>query len=116
MAPRTFSSKANRAPIMPLHIELKTALASLAKTLSGLLGSPVVDRTGLLGMYDFKLDYTRHSNPLAGEAGSTQSGVPAVDSEASISTAVQELGIKLEGSRGPVEVMVIDHADHRSKE
>jgi uncharacterized protein (TIGR03435 family) len=62
---------------------------------------PVVDRTSLTGKYDFTLEW---SNPLAGgNADSTA---------ASIFTAVQEqLGLKLEPRRAPIDVLVIDHAE-----
>jgi uncharacterized protein (TIGR03435 family) len=66
---------------------------------------PVVDRTGLRGEYDFKIEATpegrRNGNPD--------------EREVSVFTAVQEqLGLKLEASKAPVEVLVVDHAERPS--
>jgi uncharacterized protein (TIGR03435 family) len=68
----------------------------LAKVLSGQLGRTVRDASGLQGVFDFKLEWDPD-----GTAGG-----------ASLFTAVQEqLGLKLEARKGPVEVLVIDHID-----
>jgi uncharacterized protein (TIGR03435 family) len=76
-----------------------------AKGIAGLLGAllrvTVEDRTGLDGRYDFTLHY------------SYQSTDP--DSFPPIVTAIQEqLGLKLESSRGSVDVLVIDHIERPS--
>jgi uncharacterized protein (TIGR03435 family) len=70
-----------------------------AQVLSPESGRLVIDRTGLEGPFDFDLDFTRTAAP----AGSTATdGVPLV-------TALQEqLGLRLEPQRGPVDVVVID--------
>jgi len=76
----------------------KWPMTGLVSTLSGIVGSPVRDQTGLTGTYDFKLEWSPD---------------PSVESGLSIFTAVQEqLGLKLEADKGPVEIMVIDHVDH----
>lgn len=68
--------------------------------LQGLVDRPVVDRTGLTGTYDFDLRFA-----VAG-LGAVSPDAPNLPS---IFTAIQEqLGLKLEGARGPVEVLVID--------
>ena len=64
------------------------------------LDRPVVDKTGLTGKYDFTLQFT----PAASE--STDSTAP------SIFTAIQEqLGLKLEPQKAPMDVLVIDHIE-----
>jgi uncharacterized protein (TIGR03435 family) len=74
------------------------SLAPLAQRLSPIAGRVVVDRTGLTGKYDFDLKWAQ--DPSADAAGP------------SIFTALQEqLGLKLESARGPVEVLVIDHVE-----
>ena len=73
------------------------------------LGGPaqrmVVDRTGLTGSWDFELNFAPEQR-----GGPPGADVPAADPNApSFFTAVQEqLGLKLESTKGPVEVLVID--------
>jgi uncharacterized protein (TIGR03435 family) len=72
------------------------SMARLADALAGAAGRPVVDQTGLSGVYNFELEYARGD-----------------ESEApSIFAAVEEqLGLKLQPGRGPVEILAIDRAD-----
>jgi bla regulator protein blaR1 len=88
-------------------------IGSFTKQLSQQLGRPVLDRTGLTSRYDFKLEWTPDSAPTF----EAKEGAPAVDSTApSLFTALQEqLGLKLESTRGPVEILVIDHAEKPSE-
>ena len=70
----------------------------------------MIDKTGLTGLYDFSIKYApdgRYAGPLAPPPGAP---TPPVDPDApGFITALQEqLGLKLESARGPVEVMVID--------
>jgi uncharacterized protein (TIGR03435 family) len=67
-------------------------------------GKPVVDQTGLTGRFDFTLKWTREQTP-------------STDPNASpgLFTAIQEqLGLKLEPVRAPVDVIVIDHVERPS--
>ena len=85
-------------------------IAQLVPTLADLVGRPVIDKTGLTGLYDFSLKYApdgRYAGAFAPPPGTPP---PPVDPDApGLSTAVQEqLGLKLESARGPVEVVVID--------
>jgi len=74
----------------------------LAALLSRTTRMPVLDKTGLTGFYQFDLRYANEVSPAAEE-------IPAGPS---IFTAVQEqLGLKLESKKGPVEVLVVDHAE-----
>jgi uncharacterized protein (TIGR03435 family) len=74
----------------------------LARNLAGELGVPVIDRTSLAGAYDFRLEWNPTDDPAI------QSSAP------SIFTALQEqLGLRLQSGRGPVEVLVIDHVENR---
>jgi uncharacterized protein (TIGR03435 family) len=87
-------------------------IASLAQNLSGNLNRRVIDRTGLTGEFDFDLQYAPErplSTAAAGAGGGTT--VAPVDDSPSIFSAVQELGLKLESQRGPVEFLVIDSAE-----
>jgi uncharacterized protein (TIGR03435 family) len=82
-------------------------LSVFANNVSGQLGRMVIDRTGLTGNWDFDLTFAPE-RPL----GALPPGVelPPVDPNApTIFTAVQEqLGLKFDSTRGPVEVWVID--------
>jgi uncharacterized protein (TIGR03435 family) len=90
------------------------SITSLVRILPQIVGRPVVDKTGLTGTYDFELRYAPQQNspsPLP-EANSSeaQSDLP------SIYIALQEqLGLKLEPAKGPVEFLVIDHAERPSE-
>jgi uncharacterized protein (TIGR03435 family) len=85
-------------------------IANFIQILSQQLGRPVIDKTGLKGFYDIKLEWT----PELGEAfvrpGGTEPTPPPPDTSGpSIFTAIQEqLGLRLESGKGPVEVLVID--------
>ncbi len=86
-----------------------TSMANLAIYLERQLRRPVVDRTGLSGKYDFQLDWTPDSGPCSASAANSDNG--ASDSP-SIFTAIEEkLGLKLASTKGPVEVIVVDHAE-----
>jgi uncharacterized protein (TIGR03435 family) len=80
-------------------------MAELASQLSSYLGRHVVDRTGLTGQYAISLSFAPVDPNVAG-------GDAAQDSAPSIFAALQEqAGLKLESARGPVEILVIDHAE-----
>lgn len=89
------------------HIEAEgIKMSALAAKLSNLLRRPVLDMTELKGSYSFALDF-----------------VPEMESETdpapgpSIFTAVQEqLGLKLEARKGPVEVLIIERVDKTPSE
>jgi uncharacterized protein (TIGR03435 family) len=80
------------------------------------MGRTVIDNTGLKGHYDFTLKWTpdRSTPMLSGATGSDSAPLP--DSGPSIFTAIQEqLGLKLESQKGPVELLVIDHVEKPSE-
>lgn len=89
-----------------------TPISLLARYLAGQAGRVVVDKTGLPAKYDFTLSWTPDSGPLP-KTSEGADGERATDPDGpSIFTALQEqLGLKLQSARGPVEVLVIDHAE-----
>jgi len=87
-----------------------------ARTLSQFVQRVVVDRTGLTGTYDLDLTFTPDRSLQGGPGGPPPPGappLPPIDPDGpSIFTAVQEqLGLKLDAQRGPVDVLVIDSVD-----
>lgn len=78
-----------------------TTMDGLAERLARVTGLPVVNRTGIEGEFNMKLAWTPEGeNPNA-------PGSPP-----SLFTAIQEqLGLRLESKRTPVQVLVIDHAE-----
>jgi uncharacterized protein (TIGR03435 family) len=82
---------------------------TFATVLSRQFDRDVLNRTGLSGKYDFQLDWTPDSGPCPAPADSEAGSATALPS---IFTAIQQqLGLKLEWSRGPVEFLVIDHVE-----
>lgn len=95
-------------------------ISTLVTMLSQQLGRPVLDKTGLTGKYDFTLEYTpdetqRSMGMGTGEKPATESPLPSDPSGPSIFTALQDqLGLKLEAQKGPVEILVVDHIERAS--
>lgn len=90
-----------------------TSIARLADALSGFLSRPVLDMTGLQGEYDFKLLWAPDLAPVVRHQDGTivQSG-PDDDSRPTLQQALQkQLGLILESSHGPVDVLIIDRAE-----
>jgi len=90
-------------------------IADLARSLSQSLGRVVLEETGLDGRYDFQLRYATQFTNVA--FGGPPAGAEAVRVEVDqnlpeLPTAIEEqLGLKLDARRGPVEVLVIDRAE-----
>jgi len=76
------------------------SMPTLAERLSRYMGRPVLDRTGIKGLFDFKYVYAPDD--------------PKPDVISTIITSMQEIGLKLESGVGPVETIVIDHAEKPS--
>jgi uncharacterized protein (TIGR03435 family) len=88
--------------------QVASALSTLTNTGSS-LNRLVVDRTGLGGPYSLELHFTPEHMPAFGPGGPPP-GMPTIDPNGpSIFAAVQEqLGLKLDAQRGPVDVLVVD--------
>jgi uncharacterized protein (TIGR03435 family) len=84
-------------------------LAILARELAQTLGRVVLNKTGLTGRFDLTLRWTPQDAAPMGSA-------PPPDAPPDIFTAIQEqLGLKLESTKGPVDVLVIDHVEMPSE-
>ena len=104
----------------PGHFESTgTSIEMLTHLLSRQLGHTVVDKTGLSGEYEFTLDYTPENmpSPFSGAPDGEPKPPTQVDQGGpSLFTAVEEqLGLKLEATKGMVDVIVIDHIDQPSE-
>ncbi|QMV18483.1 TIGR03435 family protein [Granulicella sp. 5B5] len=81
-------------------------LSELAGNLAFPLDRTVIDKTGLTGRYDFQLQWT----PDNAANGAADSG--AADLPPDLFTAMQEqLGLRLQAAKGPVETLVVDHVE-----
>jgi uncharacterized protein (TIGR03435 family) len=88
---------------------------SLTSRLAQLIGRTVIDKTGLSGNFELHLEWTPDAPPAAAGAVS-DNPAPTDSSGPSIFTAMQEqLGLKLESGRGPVETLVIDSVERPSE-
>jgi uncharacterized protein (TIGR03435 family) len=86
------------------------SMSLLAKYLSGPTGRVVVNKTGLDGSYDFTLTWTAEPRS-APETPAAPDSQPDVNGP-SIFTALQEqLGVRLQAAKGPVDLIIIDHAE-----
>ena len=86
----------------------------VCRLLTLVLDRPVIDKTGLTGKYSFHLDFAiDQSTPgvLDASYGQPSDAAPAP----SIFTVVQELGLKLEATKGPRDFLVIDHVERPSE-
>ncbi len=82
------------------------SMQNIAGWLSDQMERPVLDASEIPGVFDFRLEWTPDVAPSA--------KTPETDAPAgpSIFTAIQEqLGLRLEAGKGPVEIIVIDHAE-----
>ena len=93
-------------------------MSNLSDWLSRFVGRRVVDRTGLSGLYDFILQWT----PAEGETGalprsyqdSENAPSPEAPGHSLFSALQQQLGLKLEAQKAPVDVLVIEHIEKPS--
>jgi uncharacterized protein (TIGR03435 family) len=93
-------------------------ISTLATMLQTPLSRPVIDKTDLKGLFDFKIEFSAEGmvSPFAAAGVPAQSGqgaggvqvAPAADPLGSLFTVIQELGLRLESTKGPVDVLVIE--------
>jgi uncharacterized protein (TIGR03435 family) len=100
------------------RIEVKGGtMTTLVNTLTGLLGRPVLDQTGLAGRFDFALDFSRDQT-AGGAQGGGYNEPPALpppppggEPGQSIYSSIQRLGLRLDGHKLPLDVVVIVSAE-----
>jgi len=94
-------------------VDKKFEISRLAPMLSLLLNMPVIDKTGLTGEYDMDLKWSPDPARLAFGDVRDPAELPAPDpTRPEIFTAIKEqLGLELKAEKGPVDVIVIEHAE-----
>jgi len=86
------------------------------RMLSMVLGRPVIDKTGFGGLFDVRLDFLPDEvtpalppPPPDAAGASPDSNTPSI-----LSALLDQLGLRLESTKGPVEVIVIDRVERPS--
>jgi uncharacterized protein (TIGR03435 family) len=83
-------------------------MRALANTLPRFVGRPVVNLTGLIGRYDFDLEFSREDvNGMAMPGGET----PPSEFGVSIFTSIQRIGLRLDAQRLPLDAIVVDRVE-----
>ena len=91
-----------------------STLAEFAHLLTLVLDRPVIDKTRIAGTFDIKLAFAADAATprfLPGGDLARPAGVASDPTGASILTAIQQLGLKLEPTKGLREFLVIDHVE-----
>jgi len=89
----------------------RASVSEAVDLLSKPLRRPVLDMTGLTGRYDLKLDLAPYLSDQEPGAGVTRP-VGIAEVESVLITAIQDqLGLKLEPRKAPIDLLVIDHAE-----
>jgi len=99
----------------------KVPMAEFIRILSMVMGRPVVDRSGYTQTFDLILDFTPDQavaglpRPMgAGDPGSPPAAADPTAPPPIFSAIQEQLGLKLDSTKGPVEVLVIDHVERPS--
>ncbi len=92
-------------------------MRQFADTMQGaVLDRPVVDQTGLPGKWNFTLKWTPDESQFAGMGMRIPPPSDKADAPPGLFTAIQdELGLKLEATKAPVDVMVVDKVQKPSE-
>jgi uncharacterized protein (TIGR03435 family) len=89
--------------LMPGH---NATIAQFASVLQrAVLDRPVVDQTGLPGKYDFELEWTPDDTQFG---GTLSPGPPDSEKPGLFAAVQQQLGLRLEATRGPIDTMVVN--------
>jgi uncharacterized protein (TIGR03435 family) len=97
-----------------MAIDLRSmTMQNLAAYFSTTMDRTVLDKTSVAGIFDMKLEFVIDDS-TRGFPGA-RAAVPTGDPGPSLFTAIQQLGLKLESDKGPVEFLVIDHVEKPSE-
>jgi uncharacterized protein (TIGR03435 family) len=97
------------------------SMSELASALGNQLGTPVVDKTGISGVCDFTLDFAPETGrglpglgappPPPPGAGPAPAADPLSDLPPLMAAIQEQLGLKLDKSKGPLDIIVVDKGD-----
>jgi uncharacterized protein (TIGR03435 family) len=99
-----------------LMVGQRIPVSILTEVLKSVVGRPIRDETGLTGYYDFRLQWDPADTVPPG--GNDNGGAPGTTdhTEPSLFTALKEqLGLRLESRKGPIEILVVDRAEMPSE-
>lgn len=85
-------------------------MTALANTLPRLVGRPVVDQTGIVGRFDFELEFSPEDMGRMGLADPAIAAPPGEFAQ-SIFTTIQQIGLKLDPQKLPLDIVVVDTAE-----
>ena len=107
-----------------MHASINSAtMAQLSDMIGRWTDRPVIDKTGVTGQYDIKLDLamedlqrSRTSGAVIMRAmppggGGSSGPAPEAAPAGSLLTSIQKLGLKLEGKRAPLDLLIIDKGE-----
>jgi uncharacterized protein (TIGR03435 family) len=122
MSPKLTKSGAdpNGLPAISLELGAITATNANMQDLAGVmqravLDRPVIDQTKFRGRYDFTLNWTPDQSQFGGVGAGTAPATNNANAPPSLATAMREqLGLKLDATKAPVHVLVIDHVERPS--
>lgn len=104
-----------RVGVRPPAVDAQgSTLAEFSQLLDLVLDRPVIDKTGIAGKFEIHLEFAADAATpkfLPGGELARFAGAASHPTGASIFTALQQLGLKLEPAKGPREFLVIDHAE-----
>ena len=97
-------------------VNVNSTIGNFAGTMqAAVLDRPVVDQTGITGRFDFTLKWTPDESQFIVLGGYKAPATEKADAPPNLFTAIQEqLGLKLDAVKAPVDVLVIDHAEKPS--
>ena len=91
----------------------KMPVVALVNTVSNILQTPVIDRTGLAGFFDYTLE-PAPPDPSQMRAPGASAGNPVTAynfGDAVVAAMQEQLGLRLERQKAPLEITIIDHAE-----
>ena len=100
------------SPKGDMIIEVRgSTMTQLAQRLSGRVDRTVVDKTGIPGKFNFRLEFTPDPH-MPGQAAPAGNPAPPPDAGPDLFAALQEqAGLKLSSDKGPVSFLIVDHVE-----